>query len=105
MPAIRWSEAELQAPETMIMTRITDEQRQALSAHQGSPVPAEDDQTHRRYFIYSEDLHEQAMQALREREDYASIARGIQQMEAGEGRPLAEADAAMREQLRFPPRQ
>jgi len=25
-------------------------------------------------------------------------------MEAGEGRPLAEADAAMREQLRFPPR-
>jgi len=52
-------------------------------------------------FIFSEDSREQA---LREREDYGSIARGIRQMEAGEGRPLAEADAAMREQLRFPPR-
>ena len=51
------------------------------------------------------DMHEGAMQALRERDDLASIARGIEQMEAGEGRPLAEADTAMRKEFGFPPRQ
>jgi len=85
-------------------TRITDEQRRALAARQDQPVPAEDDQTHKVYFIYTEDLHERAMRAMQEQEDHASIARGIEQMEAGEGRPLAEADVAMRNQLGFPPR-
>ena len=36
------------------------------------------------------------------KEDMVSIARGIEQMEAGEGRPLAESDVAMREALGFP---
>lgn len=85
-------------------TRITDEQRRALAAQQDQPVPAEDDQTHKVYFIYTADLHERAVRAMRQQEDHASIARGITQMEAGEGRPLAEADAAMRRELGFPPR-
>ncbi len=35
----------------------------------------------------------------------ASIRRGYEQMEAGEGRPLAEVDADIRKELGFPPRQ
>lgn len=84
--------------------KITDEQRQAIEQHQGQPVPIQDDQTQRVYVIVDQQTHERAMRALQEQEDLASIRRGIQQMEAGEGRPLAEADAAMRKQLGFSPR-
>ena len=85
--------------------KITDEQRRALAALHGQPVPAKDEQTQEVYFIYTEDLHERAMQAMRREEDIASIQRGVEQMEAGKGRPLADADAAMRKDLGFQPPQ
>jgi hypothetical protein len=45
------------------------------------------------------------MAALRRQEDdFASLQRGIDQMEAGLGRPLAEVDAEIREQLGFAPK-
>ncbi len=37
------------------------------------------------------ELHQQAMQTLRQQEDRAAIAEGIRQMEAGQGQPLDEA--------------
>ena len=84
--------------------KLTEEQRQALKGHQGRPIPVEDDQTHRVYFLYTQDLHQRAEQALREQEDNAAIQEGIEQMEAGLGRSLGEADAEIRKKLGFPPR-
>ena len=38
-------------------------------------------------------------------DDLASVQRGIDQMEAGEGRPFAEVDSEIRDKLGFRPRQ
>jgi len=86
-------------------TRITDEQRQALASQHDGPVPAEDAETHQTYFIYPEALHQRAMQALREQDDIAAIQQGIDDMEAGRLIPLEEAEAEIRQDLRFPPRE
>jgi len=75
-----------------------------LAALQGRPVPAEDEQTREVYFIYPENLHQRAMRALEEQEDLAAIRRGIEDMEAGRLIPLEEADAQIRQELGFPPR-
>lgn len=85
--------------------KITPEIRKALNAQPGEPVLVEDDETQNVYVLVDQHTHEQAMQALREKEDIASIQCGIEQMEAGQGRPMAEANAAMRQELGFPPRQ
>ena len=85
--------------------KLSDDLQKAVDAHAGQPIKVEHPGTHKVYVIVDSDTHERAMQALREREDRASIARGIEQMEAGEGRPLAEADTAIRKELGFAPRQ
>ena len=85
--------------------KLTDDLQKAVDDHAGQPIRVEHPVTHKVYVIVDCDTHERAMQALREQDDLASIARGIEQMEAGEGRPLAEADTAMRKELGFPPRQ
>jgi len=85
--------------------KLSNELQKAVDAHAGQPIKVEHPVTHKVYVIVDCDMHERAMQALREQDDLASIARGIEQMEAGEGRPLAEADAAIRKELGFPPRQ
>ena len=85
--------------------KITDEQRQALDAHQNEPVAVEDDRTQKVYFIVPEKLHERAMRALREQQDLDAIREGIEQMEAGLGQPIEQADVELREALGFPPRQ
>ena len=86
-------------------TKLSQDQQIALDAHAGQPIKVVHPETHEFYVIIDNETHERAMRALREQEDIASIARGIEQMEAGEGRPLAEADTAMRKELGFPPRQ
>ena len=83
--------------------RLNDDLQREVDAHAGQPINVEHPGTRKVYVIVDKDTHERAMKALREREDLASIARGIEQMEAGEGRPLAEADSAMRKELGFPP--
>jgi hypothetical protein len=85
-------------------TQPSSDLQKALEQTNALPVRVEHPVTHEAYFIYSEDLHVRATQALAEQEDLASIRRGVEQMQAGQGRPLREADADMREQLRFPPR-
>ena len=86
-----------------MISKLSDDLQREVDAHDGQPFKVEHPGTHKLYVIVDNDTHERAMQALREREDLASIARGMEQMEAGEGRPLAEADAAMRKELDFPP--
>ena len=83
--------------------KLNDDLQREVDAHAGQPIKVEHPGTHKVYVIVDNETHERAMRALREREDLASIARGIEQMEAGEGRPLAEADSAMRKELGFPP--
>ena len=85
--------------------RLSDDLQREVDAHAGQPIKVEHPLTHEVYVIVDNDTHERAMKALREQEDLASIARGIEQMEAGEGRPLAKADSGMRKELGFPPRQ
>ena len=85
-------------------TKFTDNIRQALQQNPGKAIPVEDDQTHRVYFVYTEDLHLKATEALRAQEDLAAIQAGIDAMEAGRTIPLAEADKQIREELGFRPR-
>lgn len=84
-------------------TKLSDDLQREIDDHAGQPIQVEHPGTHKLYVIVDSDTHKRAMQALQEQEDLASIARGIEQMEAGEGRPLAEAEAAMRKELGFPP--
>ena len=49
----------------------------------------------------NEHAHKQAMQTIRKERDFAAIAEGIAQMEAGQSRPLAEVDADMRREFEF----
>lgn len=83
-------------------TKLPAELREVIQQNP-QQVRLEDEQTHAVYFVLDEETHRRAMRALKEQEDRASIARGVKQMEAGEGRTLAEADAAMRKELDFPP--
>ena len=78
---------------------------QALRERPGEPMIIEDDQTHTVYVLVQQDLHQRAMVALRRQEDdQASVRRGLAQMEAGQGYPLAEVDADIRQRLGFSPR-
>jgi predicted transcriptional regulator len=56
----------------------------------------EDERTHRVYVVVDQDTHRRAMEALTEREDMAAIQAGIDDMEAGRHRPLADVDAEIR---------
>ena len=84
--------------------KLTDEMRQAIEARKGDPIPVEDEQTHRTYVIVDSETHQRAMQALQRQEDLAAIQEGIDDMEAGRGMPIEEADKRIREKLGFPPK-
>jgi hypothetical protein len=84
--------------------KLTEEQRQAIRAGRGKPVPVEDEQTHAVYVLVDQETHRRAVVALRQQEDLAAIQEGITQMEAGQGQPLAEVDAEIRKEFGFSPR-
>ena len=84
--------------------KLSEDQREALRARSGGPVPVEDDQTHTLYVIVDQELHNRAMEALRQQEDLAAIRAGIDDMEAGRFVSLEEADADIRKNLGFPSR-
>ncbi|TWT84788.1 hypothetical protein CA13_62680 [Planctomycetes bacterium CA13] len=70
---------------------LTSDLAEALHAS-GDKLPVVDTSDPNRVFVVVDlDVHERAMQALREREDLAAIDEGIAQMEAGQGIPLDEA--------------
>lgn len=82
--------------------RITPEQREAIDQNRGRPVVLEsDDQTHRVFVLVEQATFERAMRALAEQEDLESIRRGIDEMEAGLGRPLSEVDDDIRRDFGF----
>ncbi len=85
--------------------KITNEIREAISAGRGQPVCVEDEQTNKVYVLVDQETHQRAMQALKQQEDMAAIQEGIEQMEAGLGQPVDEADADIRKDLGFPSRQ
>lgn len=84
--------------------RISDDLQQAAEAQVGGPLKAEHEPTHKVYFIYTEQQHQEATRALQAQADNRAIAEGIRQMEKGEGRPLQEVDADMRKEFDLPPR-
>jgi hypothetical protein len=84
-------------------TKLPAELRQAI-LEGGSALRLEDEQTHAVYFVVDEDTHRRAMRALSQQEDHEAIGEGIEQMEAGQGRPIADVDADIRQEFGFPPR-
>ncbi len=76
-------------------TKLPAELRQAIEQSPNA-LRLEDEQTNAVYFVIDEETHRRAMQALQQQEDHAAIREGIEQMEAGEGRPIADLDADIR---------
>ena len=79
--------------------RLTKELADALHATDESELEVVDPETSRMYFIVDGETHRQAMDALRRQQDREAIARGIAEMEAGEGIPVADARQLSRERL------
>lgn len=82
--------------------KLSPDQRLALSSHPGEPIHVEDEQTHKLYVIVDNSLHAQAMQALQQQEDRASLLAGIADMEAGRVVSFADVDARIRQKLGLP---
>ena len=82
------------------MVKLTDEQRVAL---QRSPegISCEDTTTHRVYVLVDEQVHRQAMLALKQQQDLEAIRRGVAQMEAGGGIPIQDARIQLAQELGF----
>ena len=77
--------------------KLTPEQREALS-HGDGPVPVEDGETKRVYFL----VDELTINALQQQEDLSAIRAGIGDMEAGRVVSLEELDARIRARLDLP---
>ena len=85
-------------------TELSKDILDALQSAGNGQLEAVDPETGRVYFVVDGETHYRAMDALRRIDDQDAIARGIADMEAGRGRPVAEADAILREKLGFPQR-
>ena len=85
--------------------KLNKELSDALNASDNGEVQAIDPTTNKVYVVVDGELHQRAMTALQQQQDWESIQRGIAQADAGESIPLAEADARIRKNLGFPPRQ
>lgn len=72
---------------------LTPEQSAALHSHGNKPMSIIDPATNHVYVVVAQATHDQAMDALRERNDESSIRRGIDDMEAGRYSPADEAFA------------
>ena len=80
------------------MVKLTEEQRAAL-AQQPEGIPCEDSVTQRQYFLIDAELHQRAMDALRQVQDLAAIQRGVDDMSAGRTMSLAQSRARTEETL------
>jgi hypothetical protein len=86
------------------MIKLTEELRSAL-AESAEPLRVKDETTQTNYVLVEEAVHRDAMLVLaQQHDDAASIARGLAQLEAGLGRPLAEVDVDTRQEFGFAPR-
>ena len=85
------------------MIKLTDEQRRALQKNP-SGVECQDDATQKVYFLIDQEVHWQAMAALREQREWNDLQVSIAQADAGEAIPLEETDAQLRDEFGLPPR-
>lgn len=85
--------------------KLTEEMRQALEQRSAGPVEIPDDKSQRVYVLIDSELHQRAMTALQQQQDWESIQRGIAEADAAEGISLEEADARIRGRLGFSSRQ
>ncbi len=83
---------------------LNEELQKAIEAQKGLPVEVEHPVTHKKYVLVEQPTHEQAMKALQRQKSIAAIQAGIDDMEAGRGMPIEEAEAQLREELGFPKR-
>jgi len=81
------------------MVKASDEITKALDAANGEAVTVEVPGRDRAYVLVDIETHHQAMEALEHQRNVAAIQVGIDQMEAGLGRPLDEAMDDIRRRL------
>ena len=82
--------------------KLNKELSDALHASDNGEVQAIDPETNKMYVLVDGEVHHKAMDALRRQDDLAAIQEGIDDMEAGRGMPVEEADSRIREKLGFP---
>jgi hypothetical protein len=82
--------------------KLNSELQRAADAQADRPLPAPGD--NQVYYIYTEQLHQKASQALQEKEDWESIQQGLREREQGLGKPLEQVDAEIRAEFGFPPK-
>ena len=88
-----------------MILQITEEMREALLEQPGEPVAVEDSASEMKYVLIEVELHQRAMDALRDREeDVAAIRAGYDAIQEGRMAPLADVDDRLRQRLGFPPR-
>ena len=80
--------------------QLTIEQSDAMNQG-GDPLSLVDPRTHRVYVLVDQDVHQQAMDALRRQrgDDAAAIQQGLDDMHAGRGMSLEESRARTGEAL------
>ena len=81
-----------------MIPKLTEEMRQALEQQSAGPVEISDDRSQRVYVLIDAELHQRAMTALQQQQDWESIQRGIAEADAVEGISLEEADSRGRDE-------
>ena len=87
----------------LMIAKLTSDLPAALHAAGDGELEVVDPETRRRYVIVDSETHRRAMEELRRQQDQNAIAEGLLQMEAGEGEPLTDAFAKIRNRLGFLP--
>ena len=79
--------------------KLTKELIDALNAGGINSLEVEDPDSNRTYVVVDAETYHQAIEALHRQQDRDAIAKGLSQMEAGEGIPIAEAREQTRQHL------
>lgn len=82
------------------MIKLTDEQSAAIQEHPEG-VSCEDTRTQRVYWLVEEQVHQRAMQALKQQQDLDAIRQGLTQMKSSAGTPVQEAREQLAQELGF----
>ena len=81
------------------MVKVNEEVAQALIKSDGEPLAVEVPGSDCRFVLVEQSTFDEAMAALEYQRNVAAIRVGVQQMEAGMGRPLDEAMDNIRKKL------
>ncbi len=82
-----------------MVPHITKDLAQALDESGTGQLEVVNPNNNRRYLLVDREVYEEAMVALQNQRDRDAIAKGIEQMEAGEGSPLDETFARIQGRL------